>query len=286
MRNRSLDIDHPGIPGHANRWFPNAGTARRAALIAANAYGLGATIAHDAHPARGLPHYHVVNANRVRLSGHYFYGRRPPRRVLRDRPNRELEFEVANESEAGETAGDWIIDGHCHAGKGDRMTAPWNTEAPLEKYLRRARAAGIHRTVIIPAGHSNYSEANRQIARIVARQPDRFIGFASLHAQRDAGKVSNLVRTAVTKLGLCGLKVHAYDATPTREVCEAALAFRVPMLVDVVGRAYLVELFAAQFPDVNFIIPHLGSFMDDWRAQQQVVESWSASPMSSQTLQV
>jgi uncharacterized protein len=165
-----------------------------------------------------------------------------------------------------------IIDCHCHAGRGDRLTAPWNTDAPLEKYLRRAKAAGIQRTVLIPTGHSNYAVANRQIAKIVASNPQRFIGFASLHAQRDAGRVHELVREAVTKLGLRGLKVHAYDAPPTREVCEAAQRFGIPMLVDVVGRAYLIELFASQFPKVNFIIPHFGSFMDDWRAQQQVVD--------------
>jgi len=31
-------------------------------------------------------------------------------------------------------------------------------------------------------------------------------------------------------------------------------------------------LLAPQFPDVNFIIPHLGSFANDWRVQQQVVD--------------
>jgi uncharacterized protein len=29
---------------------------------------------------------------------------------------------------------------------------------------------------------------------------------------------------------------------------------------------------APSYPDVNFIIPHFGSFGDDWRAQQQVVD--------------
>jgi predicted TIM-barrel fold metal-dependent hydrolase len=68
------------------------------------------------------------------------------------------------------------------------------------------------------------------------------------------------------------LKVHGYDALPTREVCDAARALRLPMLVDVVGRAQVIELLAAEFPDVNFIIPHLGSFADDWSAQQRVVD--------------
>ncbi|HUP27145.1 MAG TPA: amidohydrolase family protein [Chloroflexia bacterium] len=165
-----------------------------------------------------------------------------------------------------------IVDCHCHAGKGDRLTAPWNTHAPLALYLRRARDAGIHRTVIIPPGHSNYDAANAQMARIVARHRGRLIGFASVHAERDAGRIFEMVERAVTRWGLRGLKVHGYDAAATREVCEAVKAFRIPMLVDVVGRAYLVELLASEYPDVNFIIPHLGSFADDWRAQQQVVD--------------
>ena len=35
-----------------------------------------------------------------------------------------------------------IIDCHCHAGKGDGLTGPWDTAAPLDKYLRRAARAG------------------------------------------------------------------------------------------------------------------------------------------------
>jgi hypothetical protein len=34
------------------------------------------------------------------------------------------------------------------------------------------------------------------------------------------------------------------------------------LLVDVVGRASVIEMLASQYPDVNFIIPHLGSFAD------------------------
>jgi uncharacterized protein len=48
-----------------------------------------------------------------------------------------------------------IIDSPCHAGQDDIMTAPWNTEASLEAYLRRARAAGISRTVVFPLFHGN-----------------------------------------------------------------------------------------------------------------------------------
>jgi predicted TIM-barrel fold metal-dependent hydrolase len=165
-----------------------------------------------------------------------------------------------------------IIDCHCHAGKGDLMTAPWNTDAPIEPYLRRAQAAGIDKTIVFAPFHSDYSEANAQVARIVARHPSRLIGFAFVHASRDAGRIFQMVERALTRWRFRGIKLHGHDAMPTREVCEAARAFRVPLLADVVGRAEVVDMLAPQYPDVNFIIPHLGSFRDDWQAQQRVVD--------------
>ncbi len=164
-----------------------------------------------------------------------------------------------------------IIDCHCHAGIGDRMTAPWNTIAPIKPYLRRARAAGIAKTIVIPPFHSNYAEANDYLGRMVARYPDRLVGFAFVHAKRDAGRISEMVGRALKKWRFRGIKVHGFDAMPTREVCEVARRFRLPMLVDVVRRPEVVDMLAPQYPDVNFIIPHLGSFTDDWKAHQQVI---------------
>lgn len=165
-----------------------------------------------------------------------------------------------------------IIDCHCHAGKGDLLTAPWNTAAHIEPYLRRARAAGIDKTVVFPAFHTDYAQANAEMARIIARYPDRLIGFAFVHTSRDSGQIFEMVKEAVTKWHYRGIKIHGFDAMPTREVCEAARAFRLPILVDVVGHTQTVEMFASEYPDVNFIIPHLGSFADDWKAQQQTVD--------------
>ena len=90
-----------------------------------------------------------------------------------------------------------IIDSHCHAGKGDGLTGPWDTSAPLEKYLRRATQAGITRTVLFAAFHSDYAVANREVARIVASRPGRFFGFAFVNAARDRGRVMKLLRQAV-----------------------------------------------------------------------------------------
>jgi len=81
-----------------------------------------------------------------------------------------------------------------------------------------------------------------------------------------------MVRTAVEEYGFVGIKLHRYDARISREVCDVARAFRLPVLYDVVGEISVVDLLATQYPDVNFIIPHLGSFSDDWRAQAGLID--------------
>lgn len=165
-----------------------------------------------------------------------------------------------------------IIDCHCHAGHGDKMTSPWNTEAALKPYLRRARAAGIDKTVVFSVFHGDYAKSNREVARIVARYRPRLIGFAFVHAKRDAGRILDLVRHAVTRWGFRGIKVHGFEASPTREVCEAARAFQLPVIVDVGVQPDVMEMCAPQFRDVNFIIPHMGSWVGDWKAHQKIVD--------------
>jgi len=165
-----------------------------------------------------------------------------------------------------------IIDCHCHAGKGDGLTGPWDTAAPLEKYVRRAARAGIDRTVLFCAFHSDYAVANREVARIVASRPDHFYGFAFVHPDRDRGRIFALVKVAVEDYGFRGIKVHRYDSRITREICEVARAYALPVLYDVMGEVSVVELLAHEYPDVLFIIPHLGSFSDDWKAQLALID--------------
>jgi uncharacterized protein len=165
-----------------------------------------------------------------------------------------------------------IIDCHCHAGKGDLLTGPWDTDAPIGRYLRRAKAAGISKAVIFSPFHSNYTIANANTARIAAKEPEFFLCFAVVHSRRDKGKIYQIVEQAVTQWKFCGLKVHRLDAPITREICEVAQAFGLPLLYDPVGQTDIIDLLAPQYPNVYFIIPHLGSFADDWRAHLRVID--------------
>jgi predicted TIM-barrel fold metal-dependent hydrolase len=171
-----------------------------------------------------------------------------------------------------------IIDSHCHAGKGDGLTGRWDTNAPLGAYLRRAARAGIGRTVLFAAFSSDYRAANAGVGRIVVRRPDRFYGYAMVNAARDAGRIGAMVGEAVTGWGACGIKIHRHDARISREVCEVARSFGLPVLYDVMGEAYPMELVATEYPDVAFVIPHLGSFADDWRAQRAVIDMLARHP--------
>ena len=171
-----------------------------------------------------------------------------------------------------------IIDCHCHAGQGDLLTGPWDTDAPLEPYLQRAKASGISKTVVFAPFHSNYRLANANTARIIAKYPDRLLGFAFVHAQRDRGQIHSMIAEAVDRWRFCGIKVHRLDGPLTREICDVAQKFRVPLLYDPVGQTDLIDLLAPQYPQVNFIIPHLGSFADDWRTHLRVIDQMVRHP--------
>ncbi|MFT5643576.1 MAG: putative TIM-barrel fold metal-dependent hydrolase, partial [Janthinobacterium sp.] len=120
--------------------------------------------------------------------------------------------------------------------------------------------------------HSDYGLANREVARIVARGAPRFYGFVFVHAARDRGRIASMVRVAVEQYDFVGIKVHRHDARISGEVCDAARAFGLPVLYDPAGEVAVAELLAQQYSDVNFILPHLGSFADDWSAQLALID--------------
>jgi uncharacterized protein len=77
-----------------------------------------------------------------------------------------------------------IIDCHCHAGEGDGLTGPWDPRL-FEKPSHLGGRGRDRKTVLFFDFHSAYAVANRSLAGIVTRQPDRFFGLAFIHAHRD-----------------------------------------------------------------------------------------------------
>ena len=171
-----------------------------------------------------------------------------------------------------------VIDSHCHAGKGDGLTGPWDTAAPLEKYLRRAARAGIARIVLFAAFHSDYAVANREV-RAHRRHPPEQVLWLCLRAsgaRPGPGGGHGAGGSGATRLR------RPQGAPPRRphhrEVCEAAAAYALPVNYDVMGEVSVVELLASEYPGVSFIIPHLGSFADDWKAQIAFIDQLARHP--------
>jgi len=164
-----------------------------------------------------------------------------------------------------------IIDSHCHVGKGDGLSGPWDTNASFSKYIEWADDYQISKTVFFSVFHSNYAIANLNVARIVSLNPNRFYGFACINAINDANRVFSLIKIAVQKYHFCGIKVHRYDSRISREICEAARYFSLPVLYDIMGEVSQVYMLSQEYPEVNFIIPHLGTFSDDWKVQKSFI---------------
>jgi len=170
-----------------------------------------------------------------------------------------------------------VIDAHVHIGTGDGLSGPWDTSGSLATYLSRAGPAGITGAVLMPPLTSDYPRANRDLVPLI-RSSRRFLGFAFVNPVTESGQVRSRLTRAVADDGFCGIKVHAHDGRMTREVADTARDLGVPVLYDPRGDTASVEMLAASYPEVAWIIPHLSSFADDWRAQNAFVDQLCRLP--------
>ena len=186
---------------------------------------------------------------------------------------------VARATSAAQTQGQEglkVIDAHCHAGKGmnygknDPTSDPWTTYNDPRWTLSRAEEVGIDKTIIFPISNTTYQEANEEIASYVRCWPDKFIGFAKHDARTEAGKIRNMLRHEVLKLGLRGLKLHG---VPTKEMVETAVELGIPILFHPPKVSDSLEVVESH-PKVSFILAHLGCFASrNWREHVRAIEA-------------
>ncbi len=163
-----------------------------------------------------------------------------------------------------------VVDAHCHAGRGTGMSAPWTTRADVEDTLRHMAEAGIDRTVLFPINNTEYEKPNQEIAEICGRHPGKFIGFAKHDPQTEAGKIRGLLKREVEGLGLKGLKLHRL---PTREVLDTVAELKIPVLYHP-EKVANVNMIAAEYPQVSFIVAHLGNFASrDWAEHLAAIDA-------------
>lgn len=162
-----------------------------------------------------------------------------------------------------------VIDCHAHVGIGRLagtpwdLTDPWYTKSDPELIIRHNEEVRIDRSIICSIENVTYEKANEEVAEICRRYPGKFIGFARHHPEREKGRIRSLLFREVHELGLRGLgEIHE---EPSREMLDTIRELRIPLLYHP-ERVALYQDFVPDYPDVNFILCHLGSDDSvDWR---------------------
>lgn len=142
-------------------------------------------------------------------------------------------------------------------------------EEQADRWAGEVERYGLEAVVFVTGG------GNDNLARIVARHPDKFIGFAH-HSPFEEGAAEELER-AVTELGMKGYKVLApaleqpINDRAAYPVWEKAAELGIPVLIHFGilggggGLAWHINMdplrlhdVARDFPTVPFVIPHFG----------------------------
>lgn len=162
------------------------------------------------------------------------------------------------------------------------LTDPWCTFEDPELVLRRMEEAAIDYSVVHATGNTTYEKANEEIAELCRRYPTKFIGFANHNVEREKGRIRSLLFREVHELGLRGVG-EIGCGVPPRELLDALRELHIPMLYHpYVGddeRVALLEEFVPDYPNVNFILCHLGNDdSDDWREHLEAILLAKAYP--------
>ncbi|RLF19854.1 MAG: hypothetical protein DRM97_08130, partial [Thermoprotei archaeon] len=163
-----------------------------------------------------------------------------------------------------------IIDCHAHIGRSEILEYWWALEADVEKVLELEKKAGVDRVVVFPVHHrpEKYPEANKEVAQAASRYPDRIIPFAKVAASHPDAPRHLLEAIELYKVK--GLKLHADEGFPTREIMNILLDHGLPLIIHI-DEPIRLEPLAKTYPDVVIIIAHLGSYTFNYYHQLQAI---------------
>lgn len=170
-----------------------------------------------------------------------------------------------------------IVDANMWLGSGgswgylDAAATPRPVTYDTRQVLHECDRAGVDRACVIPLRHQEYEAANRHVARECARHPDRLVGVAVHSPQREEGRLRGLLSAEVRGLGL---KAVRSDGHPTRELLDAARELGIPVIYapEARGVAQSYHMIAQAYPDLSFILPHLGGYGGSWNIHLEALD--------------
>jgi hypothetical protein len=121
-----------------------------------------------------------------------------------------------------------VIDCHAYLGKGKSWYGPEReVDYTLGALFEHGAEAGIDQHCVAPARNETYAQANKRVASLCEKHEGKLIGFAAHSPQREAGSLARALTDEVKSMGLRGVRS---DGHPTRELLDAALELRIPVL--------------------------------------------------------
>lgn len=172
----------------------------------------------------------------------------------------------------------WIGDGYTWGDQNNPGTA---TSHPAKKakyepneVLEQCSRAGLDRACIVTMRSQEYQSANRSVADVCAKHPDKFIGIAAHSPQREQGRIRAMLTTEVKSLGLRAVRS---DGHPTRELLETARDLGIPVIYypdmqRIQGPAQFFHMPVQAYPEVNFILPYLGRYASSWWVHIEAID--------------
>ena len=158
-----------------------------------------------------------------------------------------------------------VIDMHGHVGR-------WDEHAMLDdagRMLAAMDAVGVDQTVVFNIFHADARVGNDATASFVARNPDRFVGFAYVVPILPAGAVRAELRRCVDDLGFRGVKLYPpYMPWPLHDerwftIYEFAAERRLPVLfhtgTEPNALPRYLDVIAPRFPTAYLIAGHSGN---------------------------
>ena len=180
-----------------------------------------------------------------------------------------------------------IIDFHCHLGD----WGGWAITA--EERVRRMDTYSVDKAVLLGGVFnedwhevrgslrvSDFQKTNEVVGRALKAFPDRFIGFAWLNPLMP--DVVDLLDHCVQDLGMRGIKLVPYGlhfllySVPVFRICEKAQKYGIPVAshtgFEVWDLPANIVALAAEFPEVDFVMLHMGAYPPTFWGINQAIE--------------
>ncbi len=156
-------------------------------------------------------------------------------------------------------------------------------DGTVGKLLETGNAAGISKYVIhsVATAPGQAASINKFIASAVAANPEKFIGFATLHP--DSKTIEDDVQRIID-MGLIGIKLHPdfqrfnADSEKAMKIYKA-IEGRLPLLIHAgdirteFSKPYRIVNIAKAFPELDIIAAHLGGWSEWGSSAKELAEA-------------